>query len=983
LPVTLVEQGPAIGGLMAQLDKTFPTNDCAMCILSPKMLEIARHPQIDILTLTQILQVQGGPGDFQVLLHRRPRYVEVEKCSACGECVRVCPRKIPDPYNLGLTLTKAIHIPFPQAIPQAAYIVPEVCRHLQGKKAKACFEVCKAGAINFNQVPETWVTAAGAIILAPGARPVWPTEFSGFGHPDVVTSLAFERLLSATGPHGGRLLRPSDQTPPRSIAFLQCVGSRDPQSGASYCSATCCMASLKEALVALELSPAPLEAAMFYMDIRAQGKGFERYLEQARQRQVELVPSRVTAVQPLPQGGIGVRYTDTHGHPQERAFDLAVLAVGMRPAAELPEWAGRLKLKLNEHGFIATQALTPVCTSREGVFVCGTAQEPMDIPEAVTTAGAAAGAVSALLTVGTRSWPSPGSWPAGTSTPPAAPKIGVFLCHCGTNIAKTIDLEALAETARHQPGVVHVERYPFSCSVESTRKMAAAIRDLGLTQVVVAACTPRTHEPVFREVLAAAGLNPGYLAFANIREQCSWVHQGNPQAALGKAKDLVSIAINRARFLKPLQRQGFPVIPRALVLGAGVAGMSAALSLAHQGFHTYVVERSPHLGGLARQLRYTLEGQDPQLLLRELKTAIFHHPNVEILRHTELVKVEGHVGRFRSTVLQKQQEFQADRRLLHGVIVVATGGKVFEPQGRYLYGDNPRILTQRELEERLFQGSPQLSQVRQVVMIQCVGSREPEHPYCSRLCCSEALKNAMIVKECQPLAEVTILYRDLRAYGFKEGYYQQAKEKGIRFIPFTADQPPRLTLGPRRRLLVAVRDRLLEKEVGLRADLVVLSTGIEPAEGVEQVSRQLGVPQTSEGFLLEAHQKLRPVDTVTEGVFLCGLAHYPKTLGETVAQAQAAASRAAGVLFQAELLSGDLYALINPGRCSRCLSCVEVCPYKAIQVGPGGRPKVIMEVCRGCGVCAAGCPAQAIDLSCFSQDEVVAQIDAALQEPAG
>ena len=978
LPVTLVEEGPALGGLMAQLDKTFPTNDCAMCILSPRMLALARHPGIEILSLTRVLEVAGEPGDFRVLLSRRPRYVEEDRCSGCGECTRVCPRKIPDPYNLGYTETKAIRVPFPQAVPQAAFISPEACRALQGKPCQACQEACAAGAINLQQFPEERLYAAGAIILGPGSRPAPARGFPGYGHPDVVTSLEFERLLSATGPHGGRLRRPSDQAEPGSLAFIQCVGSRDLRSGAAYCSTLCCLTSLKEAMVAREIGAGGVESTVFYLDLRAQGKGQETYLEQARAQGVQLVRSRVTAVSPRPGGGVLVRYTDGRGRPQEAPFDLAVLAVGLRAPENLPDWARRLKVGLNQHGFIQAAPWTPACAGRDGVFLCGAAREPMDITESVTTAGAAAGAAAQLLTVSLRAPAPPRRLPEAPPEAGLAPRIGVFLCHCGTNIATTVDLEKLAAAARQLPGVVHVEDSLFACAVESTRRMAATIRDLGLNRVVVAACSPTTHEAVFREVVAAAGLNPGYFVLANVREQCAWVHQEEPAAALTKARYLLTMAVRRAAVLKSLQPQSFPVIPRALVLGGGVAGMSAALSLAQQGFHTYVLERAEYLGGLARQLYFSLEGADPQEFLQELQSQVFSHPNVEVMTQTEMVKAAGHVGQFRTLVRRQRLGQAREQWLEHGVTLVATGGQVFQPQGRHLYGDDPRVLTQQELEAGIHFGDPELEKLRRVVMIQCVGSREPERPHCSRLCCSQALKNALLLKDRYPLAEVTVLYRDLRAYGFRESYYQRAKEKGVEFIPFEPESPPRLTAPRRRPLTVWVQDELLGREVGLQADRVILSAGILPAPGSEQVARRLGIPLSLDGFFQEAHQKLRPVDTVAEGVFLCGVAHYPKSLGETVAQAQAAAQRAAGILFQTELLGSELTAQVAPGECRRCLACREVCPFGAVAVDHGGTPRIQGEICRGCGICAAECPVGAIQMSRVTEAELAAQIEAAL-----
>ncbi|RLA91064.1 MAG: heterodisulfide reductase [Deltaproteobacteria bacterium] len=978
LPVTLVESGPSIGGRMAQLDKTFPTNDCAMCILSPRMLEIARHPLIEILTLTRVLKIEGQPGDFQVVLSRRPRYVDISKCSGCGECTRVCPRKIPDPYNLGLSSTKAIHVPFPQAVPLAAYIIPEACRYFQGKKCEACIKVCQANAIDLQQTAEMVVRPFGLIIMATGVGAAPAHNFPGYENPDVVTSEEFERLLSATGPHAGKLFRPSDQTPPQRLAFIQCVGSRDARQGVAYCSAVCCMASLKEALVAKEISPEEVDATVFYMDMRTHGKGFERYLQQAQDHGIKLVRCRVTAVQPQSRGGVELRYTDAYGRPQAASFDLAVLAIGLRPKDSFKQWADQLGIDLDEYGFVKTATLMPTCTARPGVLICGTARAPMDIPEAVTTASASAAVASQLLTISARLLPAPIKMPGPGQVADYPPRIGVFLCHCGTNIAKVIEIPKLAAAVSELPGVVHVEDNLFTCSVDSTQRMAETIKDLGLNRVVVAACTPRTHEVVFRQVLVEAGLNPGYFAFANIREQCSWVHHDDREAALAKAKHIVAMAVGRAWVLKPIQPRGFPVNRQALVLGGGVAGMSAALTLADQGFQTYLVERDRQLGGLARQLYFTLEGDNPQKFLQELRTEVYRHPHIEVLIQTEAVQVTGHVGKFRTLISQQSAAGPQQRWLNHGVIIVATGGQPFDPQGRYLYGSDPRILTQLELEARIKAKEPDLQKLRQVVMIQCVGSREPEHPYCSRICCAEALKNAILLKERYPLSAVTVLYRDLRAYGLQEVYYQEAKQLGVEFIPYEPERPPHLTMTKRRQLKIGVWDELLEQEMSLGADLVVLSTGIEPAAGSDRLARLLGVSQTLEGFFLEAHQKLRPVDAVCEGIFLCGLAHYPKTLEESVAQAQAAAIRASRILFQNELFSGEMAAAIAPGKCSHCLHCLEVCPFGAVSLKTSGLPEVQTEVCQGCGICAAECPAEAIQMSRVSDAEIEAQIEAAL-----
>ncbi|MBM4284906.1 MAG: CoB--CoM heterodisulfide reductase iron-sulfur subunit A family protein [Deltaproteobacteria bacterium] len=977
LPVTLVEAGPSIGGVMARLDKTFPTNDCAMCILSPRMLEMARAPGIDILTLTRVRQIQGEPGDLQVMLSRRPRYVDEARCTGCGECVRVCPVGMPDPHNLGLSLTRAIHLPFPQAIPQAAVISAEACRLFRGKPCEACVQVCPTGAIDLQQTPQNRLLHVGAVIVATGASAGEAEDFPGAGAGDVVTSLQFERLLSAGGPHQGRVLRPSDLTEPSRLAFIQCAGSRDLHPGAaSYCSSVCCLVSLKQALVARELCAPGLETAIFYMDLRAQGKGHEAYLRQAEEQGVRLIRSRVNRVEPRPGGGVRVRYADAGGRPREAAFDLAVLAVGLRPPHDLQHWSRVQGLALNRHGFIRAWTGNPAATRRPGILTCGAAQEPMDITQSVTTAGAAAQAAAQLLAVSSRTFPPRRPLPA--AEPTAAPRIGVFLCHCGTNIARVIDLPRLGDGIRQLPGVAHVEDEMFACAVESTQRLAETIRTLGLNRVVVAACSPRTHEPLFREVAAGAGLNPGYVTMANIREQCAWVHQEEPEAAREKALGLVGMAVERARVLPPLVSRPVPVIPRALVLGGGVAGMSAAVCLADQGFHTYLIEREDRLGGVARRLHFTLEGLDPPTFVQELEVRVYRHPNIEVFTSAALVGCTGFAGNFRSTVRREAGGRVQERLLEHGVVLVATGGREFQPQGLYLYGEDPRVLTQLELEELIAGQASRLEKARHLVMIQCVGSREPEHPYCSRLCCSEAIKNSLALKERYPCLDLTILYRDVRAYGFREDYYREAKERGVRFLPFTPERPPKLTAAKRRPLSVWVWDELLQRELALAADLVILSAGIEPAPDNARLARLLGIPLTQEGFFLEAHQKLRPVETHTYGIFLCGLAHYPKSLGETVAQAQAAAGRAAAILFQTELAGGEITARIDQGRCRRCLTCLQLCPFGAVRAKADGRLEVEEELCRGCGTCTAECPAEAITLSRFTHEELEAQMRAAL-----
>jgi heterodisulfide reductase subunit A len=975
LPVTLVEARPSLGGVMAQLDKTFPTNDCAMCILSPRLLEISRNPAVDLVTSSRLVHLAGEPGNFRAILHRAPRYVDTIKCTGCGECTRVCPAKIPDPYNVGLKQTKAIHLPFPQAVPLSAYVHPEACRFLQGKKCEACVKVCQANAINLHDQPEEWTLEIGAVVVAAGAEPARPENFMSVQCQNVVTSIEFERILSATGPYMGKLRRPSDEKPPSRIAFIQCVGSRDPRLGTRYCSSVCCTASLKEAVIATELSDGGLDTAIFYMDLRTPGKNFERYVEQAQMHGVRLVRSRVTNIYPDPQGNVNIRFTDAQGTPREETFDLAVLAVGLTPPAVWSTLAADWGLALNSHGFLASSPLNRIQTSRPGIFICGTAREPMDITETVILAGAAAAAASQLLATIPRNISQLPQLPETTLGEGSVPRIGVFLCHCGTNIAGVLNLEALAPVLRQLPGVVHVEETLFACSLESTKQIAAVIQSKNLNRLVVAACTPRTHEPVFREVVSTAGLNPGYVIMANVREQCAWVHQTDKDAAMAKARHLIAMAVAQAGRLSPLQPQSFAIIPSALILGGGVAGLSAALSLADQGFQCYLVERQQCLGGLAQNLHFTLEGPNPQQFLSDLKSQVFIHPNIAVFTRSRLVRLEGHCGQFKATVRQQTSTGPQQLQLEHGVIIVATGGKEFKPHKRFLYGEDNRVLTQLELENRIPAGTLSVAPTSRIVMIQCVGSREPEHPYCSRLCCSAAIKNAIILKDRWPLTEVTILYRDIRSYGFQEDYYLLAKDKGVRFLPYAVARPPRLKAPRHGPLLVTIWDELLSREIQLPANYLVLSAGIEPQSDSAKLSQLLGVQRSAEGFFLEAHQKLRPVEAATEGIFLCGLAHSPRNLPETISQAQAAAAAAARVLYQKTILSSDYTAQLHGENCRRCLSCLEICPVGAISLGEDGKPVIHLEICRGCGTCAAQCPARAIAMNRLTESELTAQIE--------
>ncbi len=1022
--VYLVEKGPAIGGHMAALDKTFPTNDCATCIVAPKLVEVGRHPNIELLTLTQLEAVEGEAGHFRAALRQAPRYVVEDLCTGCAICWGKCPvRDIPSEFHQRLGARPAIYVDTPQAIPLVPVIDAANCRYVvfreaarglpEGQKPRAadgrrmiecriCEKLCPQHAVDFNQTERTLELKVGAVILAAGfdlfdARAV--AEYGYGAYPNVITSLEFERILSASGPTLGRIRRPSDGAAPRRIAFIQCVGSRNPALGNDYCSAVCCMAATKEAIVAGERLP-ELETAIFYIDLRAFGKGFYRYYQRAKNEcGVRYVRSMISAVtQTLPSKNLLLRFAEEDGQIREEQFDLVVLSVGLKPPPAAAEFCERLGLARNRHGFCATRPFSTVETSRPGVFACGTFTGPKDIPQTVMEASAAAACAAQLLA------PARGTLVREKETPPERDvageesRIGAFVCHCGTNIAGVVDVKAVAEFARSLPGVVVAEDNLHLCAPDAQARIKELIREHKLNRVLVAACSPRTHEPLFQETIQEVGLNKYLFEMANIRDQCSWVHSSNPERATQKARSLVSMGLSRARHLTPLHATKIGVNPRALVIGGGLAGMTAARALSAQGFEAHLVEKEGELGGNLHRLHYTLEENGVQGYLAGLIERVKRDPLIHVYTRARVERVEGCVGNFTTTVRSAKFEVQSEEfEVRSGVIIVATGAAELKGDD-YLRGWDERVMTQRELEERIANSRSQISNLKSVVMIQCVGSRDAERPYCSRICCSQALKNALKVKEINPDTKVIVLYRDLMSYGLKEEHYTRARAAGVTFIRYDLDHPPQVRSlkavlrrgetpspedGPSP-LAVTVRDANLGMELTLAADLLALSVAMAaPAEN-QELAQLLKVPLDGDGFFLEAHMKLRPVDFATDGIFVCGLAHSPKFMEETIAQSQAAAARAAAILSRAQIESEAMVPAISLEKCIGCAVCQTVCAFQAIRVADteiGKRAEVMLAACKGCGLCGAACPYGANTPGHFTDRQLMAQISALAESP--
>ena len=830
-----------------------------------------------------------------------------------------------------------------------------------------CVKACLAKAIDHDMKDTERELEVGAIILAPGYE-----EFDaklrgefGFGrYPNVVTNVQFERMLSASGPFGGHIQRPADGKDPKKMAFIQCVGSRDAANGRGYCSSVCCMAAIKEAVIAMDHTPG-LETTIFYTDIRAFGKDFDKYYERAKTSGVRFVRSMASRVVEMPNSkNVRVSYIQD-GNVVEEEFDLIVLSTGIKPSEEALRTASAVGVEINECGFCKSDEYATVATSREGVFVAGAFQEPKDIPETVTQASAAAAMAMELLAPARGTMISEKVYPPEHDFTDAVPRIGVLICHCGINIASVVEIDRVVEATRQLPFVAYAENAIYACADNTQDRIKELIKEHNLNRLVVASCTPRTHEMLFRETARECGLNPYLVDMANIRDQCSWVHSDDHEGATDKAIDLVKMAVGRASMLTSLATEELPVTQTALVLGGGPSGLTAALSLADQGYQVSLVEKTDKLGG-----RMTAGAIKDGLVSRAN-----NHPLVDVYLSSKVATLKGHVGHFDSELKTPN----GDKAVAHGVLLVATGGIEHKPN-EYLYGTDQRVVTQRELADKIAEGNLTLSANPTIAMIQCVGSRNETRPFCSRSCCTDAVKNAILLKDKYPESNVVVLYRDMRTYGANEIYYQRAREAGVIFVRYEPEQLPQVIAGSKLKLSFVETE--LGRQMNLDIDMLVLSTGTSPAVDNEVVSDLAKIPLNSDGFFLEAHLKLRPVDFASEGIFLCGSAHSPKSTVENMQQGRAAAGRAATILSKKSMTVGGQVSMVDVRKCVSCLTCVKVCPFGAPEVSvANGKNRVEIQAakCMGCGSCAADCPAKAIQLHHFMDRQVTAAIEALLE----
>jgi len=983
--VYLVEKTPSIGGRMAQLDKTFPTLDCSLCILAPKMVEVFRDPNIELMTYHEVKKVEGEPGDFKITVLKKPRYIDETKCKGCGDCATKCPKiEVGNIFDMNLGKRKSVYIPFPQAVPPVYLIDSEMCLKLTRDVCGVCQKICEAEAIDFEQKEEKITLNVGAIVVATGFDMTRDTLSSRWGirYKNVITALEYERILCASGPYSGHVVRPSDENEPETIVFIQCAGSRDLHERVPYCSSVCCMYAAKEAIITKEHSEHS-KCYVFRHDIRAYGKNFYEFTEKAQEEYgVQYFHSKISKIIEDPEtNDLTIRYEDLKsGLLNEFQASMVVLATPLIPSSGTKELAKILDINLDEYNFFKEQNhFFKSISSKKGIFLAGFCQGPMDIPETVADASGVASQVAALLNSArfTQIKEKVFDIPEREVNIEDEPRIGVLICHCGINIGKYIDIPQVIEYIKTLPNVVFCEDNLYSCSSDSQARIKEAINEYELNRFIVASCTPRTHESLFQETCQEAGLNKYLFEMANIRDQCSWVHMTEKELATEKAIDLIEMTVAKSRLLMPQKEQKMSTTPKALIIGGGISGMTAALNIANQGFTVYLVEKEKILGGLMNDIYLLYPTQeDASVFLKKIKDKVKKNKKVQVHIESRVKDITGYIGNYDVSIINSKNEIS---EIQVGVIIVATGGKELRPVGFSQYNDkNQNVITQLDLEQKLKnEDKSWLDNIKRVTTILCANARQKEGiTYCSNICCATSIKNMNILKELKPDLEIIILYRDFQMAKKKFEEYFFDRRKDAILLRYDLDkllEIEKISNKPEK-YGIKVFDTNLQDIINFDTDLIVLSPPMIPTDNSEELAKMLKVPLDKNGFFLEAHVKLRPVDFATDGVFLCGCAHWPKHIQESITQAHGAAGRASRFLSSKEIIASGLVAQVNNELCAGCKVCIKLCPYNAISKNEEGKVVINKLLCKGCGVCGASCPENAITVYHFTNEQILSEI---------
>ncbi len=967
--VYLIESKPSIGGVMAQLDKTFPTLDCSACILSPKLVEASRHPNITLLTYSEVVKSEGEEGNFILTIKKKSRFVDIEKCVGCGDCIPKCPKKVPDEFEEKLINRKAIYFQFPQAIPKVVTIDSENCIMIQKGKCGNCSKVCQRDAINYNMKDEYDKINVGSIIIATGFKTFDPSSLKSyhFENPDVITALQYERYTNASGPFAGHI-QTSKGEMPKKIAFIQCIGSRNPSIKKEYCSSVCCTYAVKQARLTKDHFP-NIDIAIFNIDLRTFGKGFEEFAIRARDENgVRFISTRPSGVDIKGDGSLSLNYDNNNGELVSETFDLIVLSVGLEVEKSTVELSKIFNIKLDKFGFIETKIDSPTETSVKGIYTAGVVEGPKDIPDTVAQASGAASKAGSLLSTKRKTLET-----IITKVPErklaSDIRIGVIVCRCGTNIGGVVNVPDVVSYASKLPNVIIAREEMYSCADDTQARIKEMINEYNLNRFVVAACTPRTHEPLFQQTCEEAGLNPWLFEFANIREHCSWIHHDEPEKATIKAQDLVRQAVSKVKHYVPLYSEELSLLHNAVVLGGGLSGLYAAYEISKNGYRVDLIEKTDRLGGLLKDISTSKE------ILDSIIEKVLNSKNITIHYNSQLKDVSGSVGNFNGNITSGNNVKNID----FGVIIISVGANELKPIGLFNYGNNEKIVTLNELKNKL-DNSNIVKNSKNVVFIQCVGSRNDSRPYCSRLCCTSSIQSSIRMKIENPEMNIYILYRDIRTYGKHEDEYTKARMLGINFLKYSSENQPKIIDST-----VSVFDESIRKTIVIDADLIVLSSATIANEDNKEIAPMMKVPLNPTGFFMEVHPKLRPVDFGTDGVFVCGSAQSPKLIEESISQAQGAASRACTILSKDKLKSPAEVSTVDKNKCVGCGACKDVCPYNSIKLEEvettnNGFKYIVLRssinpaACKGCGCCAMSCPTGAIDQARFNNIEILTQV---------